>query len=70
LIAGGDHRDLQELLKHDLGDSAIRSQILKHIANDAAGRPSSGNKVLSDIDDTFYVNWVDKSYPSKTVYQA
>ena len=66
--AGGDHRDLQELLKHDLGDSAIRSQILKHIANDAKGRPQSGNKVLSDVDDTFYVNWVDKSYPKKTVY--
>jgi uncharacterized protein DUF2183 len=66
--AGGDFHDLQQLLDHDLGDSKIRSQILQHIQNESHGQPSAGNKVLSDIDDTFYVNWVDKSYPSKTVY--
>jgi hypothetical protein len=66
--AGGDHRDLQQLLSRDLGDASIRAQILRHIENEARGRPSAGVKVLSDVDDTFYVNWVDKSYPKKTVY--
>lgn len=64
---GGDYHDLQELVHHDIDDPGIRSQILDHIAAESCpGKLES--KVLSDIDDTFYANWIDKSYPKQTVY--
>ena len=65
---GGDHRDLQQLVFHDLDDSKIRGQLLAHFKKEAAASPSGQVKVLSDIDDTFYVNLKDDRYPKKTVY--
>lgn len=65
--AGGDHRDLQQLLFHDLDSSTVREAMLTHLAKEA---PAKGArvKVFSDIDDTFYVNWKDERFPKKTVY--
>ncbi|MFL5345876.1 MAG: phosphatase domain-containing protein [Hyalangium sp.] len=64
--AGGDYHDLQQLVFHDIDNAGIRSQLLDHFAKQAQ---STGQvKVLSDIDDTFYVNLKDHRYPSKTVY--
>jgi uncharacterized protein DUF2183 len=63
---GGDYHDLQQLMFHDIDDKNIRSQLLDHFRKEA--QPTGQVKVLSDIDDTFYVNLKDKSYPSKTVY--
>ncbi len=63
---GGDYHDLQQLVFHDIDDSGVRSQILQHFQREA--KPTGQVKVLSDIDDTFYVNLKDDRYPSKTVY--
>lgn len=65
--AGGDHRDLQQLLFHDLDSPKLRKAVLTHLAREA---PPKGArvKVFSDIDDTFYVNWKDDRFPKKTVY--
>jgi uncharacterized surface protein with fasciclin (FAS1) repeats len=65
---GEDHRDLQQLVFHDIDDPKIRSQVLDHFKKEAAASPSGQVKVLSDIDDTFYANLKDDRYPKKTVY--
>jgi hypothetical protein len=62
----GDYHDLQQLVWHDIGDPKIRGQILDQFKKEAV--PTGQQKVLSDIDDTFYANWVDKSVPKKTIY--
>jgi hypothetical protein len=64
--SGGDYRDLQQLVFHDIDDKQIRSQVLEHFKKEGAG--TGQVKVLSDIDDTFYVNFKDDRYPRKTVY--
>ncbi|MFH1810231.1 MAG: phosphatase domain-containing protein [Pseudomonadota bacterium] len=66
--AGGDHRDLLQLLHHDIDAGGIRRRILRHIEAQAPARQPGRLKVLSDIDDTFYANLKDKRFPSKTVY--
>jgi hypothetical protein len=66
LDTGGAYRDLHQLIYRDLDDADIREQILRHIADQAT--PCGEIKILSDIDDTFYANWKDQRYPSKTVY--
>ncbi|QSQ26577.1 DUF2183 domain-containing protein [Pyxidicoccus parkwayensis] len=68
LDAGGNHQDLEKLLFDDVDDPALREDILAHIRHEAEAAPSGENKVLSDIDDTFYANLKDRRYPSKTVY--
>jgi hypothetical protein len=68
LDSGNDHQDLEKLLFDDLDDPALREEILAHIHREAEATPSGENKVLSDIDDTFYANLKDRRYPSKTVY--
>lgn len=68
LDAGGNHQDLEKLLFDDVDDPALREEILAHIRREAEATPSGENKVLSDIDDTFYANLKDSRYPSKTVY--
>ncbi|MCY1023822.1 phosphatase domain-containing protein [Pyxidicoccus sp. MSG2] len=68
LDSGGNHQDLEKLLFDDVDDPGVREEILTHIRREAEGSPSGENKVLSDIDDTFYANLKDKRYPSKTVY--
>jgi hypothetical protein len=64
---GGDYHDLQQLVFHDLDSKQLRGQLLEHLKS-AAPPKSDRVKVLSDIDDTFYVNWKDDRYPKKTVY--
>jgi hypothetical protein len=64
--AGEDYHTLHELMYHDIGDHGIRSEIFSHIASQ--GTPRGELKILSDIDDTFYENWIDARYPKKTVY--
>jgi hypothetical protein len=66
LDAGSDHRDLHQLVFHDIDDDGLREEILAHIAEEAV--PAGEVKILSDIDDTFYANWKDQRYPAKTVY--
>ena len=68
LDAGNNHQDLEKLLFDDVDDPALREEILAHIRREAEATPSGENKVLSDIDDTFYANLKDTRYPSKTVY--
>ncbi len=65
--ASPDHLDLQQLVFHDLDSDALRAQVLAHFAAEAPAK-SSRVKVLSDIDDTFYVNLKDDRFPKKTVY--
>ena len=67
--AGGDYRDLQQLVFTDIDSSDIREEILDHIKHEGAaiGRLSAV-KALSDIDDTFYANWKDERFPKQTVY--
>ena len=61
-----DHRDLHALLHHDIDDKGVRDSILQHIAKEAP--PAEDFKLCSDIDDTFYCNWIDSRYPKGTVY--
>ncbi|WP_223633046.1 phosphatase domain-containing protein [Corallococcus sp. EGB] len=68
LEAGGEYHDLHKLVFDDVDDRAVRAELLAHFQREAQAFPSGENKVLSDIDDTFFVNWVDKRYPPKTVY--
>lgn len=64
----GSYHDLQQLVFSDVDDPAIRQEILDHLRREAETAPSGENKVLSDIDDTFLLNWKDTRYPPKTVY--
>ncbi len=65
---GEDHRHLMHVVYSDIDDEGRRAAVLHHLAAEAAARPVAGLKVLSDIDDTFYANWVDERFPKKTVY--
>jgi hypothetical protein len=65
---GQDYRDLQQLVFHDIDDSKIRGQLLAHFRKEGVTASGGQVKVLSDIDDTFYVNLKDNRYPKKTVY--
>ncbi len=65
---GPDHRDLVQLLYHDIDLTAVRQEILDHFQREASLHPCAEVKVLSDVDDTFYSNWVDPRYPPRTVY--
>jgi len=64
--SGVDYHDLQQLVFHDIDDRGIRGQLLAHFKAEA--KPTGQVKVLSDIDDTFYENWVDDRFPKQTVY--
>lgn len=66
LDRGDDHYDMHQLVHHDLDYPQYRDQILQHIADNAS--PTGQLKVMSDIDDTFYANWVDDRYPKQCVY--
>jgi len=66
-VDGGDgHRDLVQLVFHDLDDAGRREALLAHFA--AAAEPAGELKVLSDIDDTVYANWKDERFPGGTRY--
>jgi hypothetical protein len=64
--AGEDRHTLHQLLYHDISDLGIRTELLTHFRVHAA--PAGEVKVLSDVDDTFYENWIDTRYPKKTVF--
>ncbi len=64
--AGEDYHTLHQLLHHDIGDAAIRAELHAHFR--AQAQPAGAFKVLSDVDDTFYLNWIDRRYPRHTVY--
>ena len=65
---GEDYRDLQQLVYHDIDDDLVRQRILDHLRVEANLPDWTELKILSDIDDTFYCNWVDVRYPKKTIY--
>jgi hypothetical protein len=62
-----DHHDLQQLVFHDIDSKDLRNQLLAHFKAEATPKDAKV-KVLSDIDDTFYVNWKDDRFPKKTIY--
>lgn len=64
--AGGDHRDLHQLLKHDIDDPALQKEITAHFTTAAA--PTHQIRLLSDVDDTVYSSLKDKRYPKETRY--
>ncbi len=43
----------------------VRASIFRHFGREAAGAAAAEVKVLSDIDDTLYRNWVDERYPPR-----
>jgi hypothetical protein len=65
---GENYRDLQQLVYHDIDDDLVRQRILDHLRVEANVPGWTELKLLSDIDDTFYCNWVDARYPKKTIY--
>lgn len=65
---GDNHRDLAQLLFHDIDRVDYRKQILEHIRREGNLHPCSEVRVISDLDDTIYCNWADKRFPPKTVY--
>ncbi|MGE0787223.1 MAG: phosphatase domain-containing protein [Sandaracinaceae bacterium] len=65
---GEDHRHLVHVIHSDVDDETIRAELIRHIASEGRAVPRAGRKILSDIDDTFYCNWKDRRFPSKTVY--
>ncbi len=66
--AGCSHWDMIELLYHDIDSVSIRNELLEHIVREGSQMAERDIKILSDVDDTLYANWVDKRYPLKTVY--
>ena len=81
--AGNDHRDLQQLVYHDLDDAGLREALIAHLRREAEAvrkrHGGQGVKLLSDIDDTIYPNFgdrrtwslVDAAYPGVVAfYQA
>ena len=65
---GDDHRDLAQLLFHDIDRTDYRKQILDHIQREGRLHPCSEVRIVTDLDDTIYCNWADKRFPAKTVY--
>lgn len=68
LDRAADHRNLHQLIYHDLDLDEVRQKILAHFLEEAAEHPSPELKIISDVDDTYYRNWVDPRYPPRTVY--
>jgi hypothetical protein len=67
LDGGRGHRDLHQLVFHDVDDDERRAAILAHFAEEARALPRRLH-ILSDIDDTVICNWKDVRYPKKTLY--
>lgn len=66
---GDDHYNMVHLVFRSIGDDDLRTELLRHFAAEAekAGR-QPGVKGLFDVDDTFYANLKDHSYPKGTAY--
>jgi hypothetical protein len=65
---GPDHRDLAQLIYRDIDSTHLRQEILHHFRSEADAQPHEELRIISDLDDTVYRNWVDPRYPAKTVY--
>ncbi len=65
---GEDHRDLAQLLFHDIDRTDYRKQILDHIQREGRLHPCPEVRIVTDLDDTIYCNWADKRFPTKTFY--
>lgn len=63
-----DAHDLEGLVFTDVDHEDIRTDILDHIAAEAAGFSAGKAKVLSDIDDTVFARLHDDRYPKGTIY--
>ncbi len=61
-------RNLVHLVWSDVDDEAIRADLLAHLATAADGLAERPVRVLSDIDDTIYANWIDSRFPKGTTY--
>ena len=62
--AGGDYRDLQQLVYRDIDDEGLRRRLIDHLRREAQAvrdeHGAQGIKVVSDIDDTLYPNFGDR----------
>lgn len=65
---GADHRDLAQLIYRDIDSTHLRAEILHHFRSEAEEAHHEELRIISDLDDTVYRNWVDPRYPAKTVY--
>ena len=63
----GDNKDLVEYVFHDIDNRERQKIIQAHFATSPRERRI---KVLTDVDDTFFANWVDdgQRYASETIY--
>ncbi|YAL83140.1 phosphatase domain-containing protein [Dermacoccaceae bacterium W4C1] len=68
LSARPDYHDLEQLLFRDVGDEALRFQVLRHIAEQARDCPVADVKVFCDIDDTVFAKLHDDRYPRGSCY--
>ena len=67
LIDGGsDHRDLHQLVFHDIDNSEIREELIEHFQNHSSSQPQV--RIITDIDDTLYASLKERRYPSGTRY--
>ena len=67
---GPGHRDLLELLYHDIDDRGVREEIIEHIRAHSPAIPPELRRVrvISDIDDTLYASLNDPTYVHGTLY--
>jgi SHS2 domain-containing protein len=61
----GDYKDVAEYVFHDIDDKERQDRIIEHFRT---ARREIGVKVLTDVDDTMYANFIDERYPKKTLY--
>jgi hypothetical protein len=60
-----DYKDLEEYVFHDIDNADRQRRILAHLRRTP---PSAGIKVLTDVDDTLYANFLDQRYPKGQIY--
>ena len=67
---GPGHRDLLELLYHDIDDGGVREEVIEHIRAHSPAIPPELRRVrvISDIDDTLYASLNDSTYVHGTIY--
>ena len=67
---GPGHRDLLELLYHDIDDVEVRGELVEHFCIHSPQLPMEQRRVrlISDIDDTLYSSLHDPAYVRGTLY--
>lgn len=62
--------DLVHLVFDTLDDLDAQREVVFHISaeGEKLRQKKLGSKIFSDIDDTFFPNWKDKSFPNKVAY--